>query len=548
MPTGQVCVSEANDRGMSGTIRQSAGRATEVSTSSVVLLPWAPSSVATARWQLAADLREAGLVAATIGDAALVLSELLSNAIRHARPLPGAQVQVAWSLCDGSLTVSVRDGGGPTRPHAGHPSPSALGGRGLAIVECLASTWGVQDSTGGVTVWAVLPARPYRGPGTANGHSRAAGLGPPGVLGGRFRACRVDLRPRSRLNGLWERCSRRNPLANGDTPCDGFRRRARHRERGMVVGHTHGVDSEVGHLRTVLAHRPGAELLRITPRTRDHLLFPGQPWVARAQQEHDIAAQCLRDHGAEVLYVMELLQDVMEYPSARAEVIVAALGAPWLGERLRADLGSHLAGLDPEDLAHVLVAGLTAAEFRPGRGVVFGLMDRHDFVIPPLPNLLFLRDSHLWIGPAVAAASMAPPRRREAALVRSLYQHHPRFAGVACVYGPEQEPLDAGDLLQLAPGVIAAGIGQRTTAGRGAPGQPSVRGGPGEHRAGRAAAPASRRDPAGHGLHGDRPRYRADVPRARLRPPGTRHHLRGRRAAAVPADAVPGIGGAGDGR
>jgi arginine deiminase len=230
------------------------------------------------------------------------------------------------------------------------------------------------------------------------------------------------------------------------------------------VGHTHGVDSEVGRLRTVLAHRPGAELLRITPRTRDRLGYPGLPWVARAQQEHDIAAQCLRDRGAEVLYVMELLQGVMEYPTARAEAIVAVLGAQQLGERLRADLGSHLAGLDPEELAHVLVAGLSREEFRPGRGVVFGLMDRHDFVIPPLPSLMFLRDSHLWIGAAVALASIEGPRQREAALIRTLYRHHPRFAGVACVYGQEQEPLDAGDLLQLAPGVIAAGIGERTTA------------------------------------------------------------------------------------
>jgi anti-sigma regulatory factor (Ser/Thr protein kinase) len=147
----------------------------EVSPSSVVLLPWAPSSVATARWQLAADLREAGLVTTAIRDAALVLSELLSNAIRHARPLPGALVQVSWSLCDESLTVSVRDGGGRTQPHAGHPSLSSLGGRGLAIVECLASTWGVRTTTGGVTVWAILPAPPCRGHGAANGHARAVG-------------------------------------------------------------------------------------------------------------------------------------------------------------------------------------------------------------------------------------------------------------------------------------------------------------------------------------------------------------------------------------
>jgi arginine deiminase len=132
------------------------------------------------------------------------------------------------------------------------------------------------------------------------------------------------------------------------------------------VGHIHGVDSEVRQLRTVLAHRPGPELLRLTPRTKDRLLFPGLPWVARAQQEHDITAECLRDRGVELLYVMELLQDVMEYPSARAEAIVAVLGAPYLGERLRGDLGSHLAGLDPEELARVLVVRLTPEGFRPG--------------------------------------------------------------------------------------------------------------------------------------------------------------------------------------
>ena len=87
-------------------------------------------------------------------------------------------------------------------------------------------------------------------------------------------------------------------------------------------------------------------MLRLTPRTKDRLLFPGPPWVARAQQEHDPTAERLPDRGVEVLYVMELLQDVMEYRSARAEAIVAVLGAPYLGERLRADLGSHLAGLD----------------------------------------------------------------------------------------------------------------------------------------------------------------------------------------------------------
>src|SRR5262249_60436943 len=123
-------------------------------------------------------------------------------------------------------------------------------------------------------------------------------------------------------------------------------------------------------------------------------------------------------------------------------------------------------GVDGGEVAQGLVGGLTWEEFRRGRGVVFGLLHRLDFVIPPLPNVVFLRDSHAWIGSAVAVASMDPARRREAALIRCVYRHHPRFAGVACLYGPEQETLDAGDLLQLAPGVIAAGVSEQTTAAR----------------------------------------------------------------------------------
>ena len=134
-----------------------------MSASGVVLLPYAPSSVADARWQLITDLRESGMLAAAVGDAALVMSELLSNAIRHARPLPGRMIRVAWTLSNGSLQVSVSDGGGPTRPRAGHPSLSSLGGRGLAIVDYLCSSWGIRSCDGGMTVWAELPA-PGGGP------------------------------------------------------------------------------------------------------------------------------------------------------------------------------------------------------------------------------------------------------------------------------------------------------------------------------------------------------------------------------------------------
>ena len=123
-----------------------------------VLLPYAPASVAVARQRLTADLDAAGVVQAAVGDAVLVVSELLSNAIRHARPLPGASVQVAWAVDDGAVEVAVSDGGAPTRPYPAHASVSALGGRGLDIVDYLSRTWGVRTDPDGHTVWAVLPA------------------------------------------------------------------------------------------------------------------------------------------------------------------------------------------------------------------------------------------------------------------------------------------------------------------------------------------------------------------------------------------------------
>jgi arginine deiminase len=226
----------------------------------------------------------------------------------------------------------------------------------------------------------------------------------------------------------------------------------------------HGVDTEVGRLNTVLLHRPGAELKRLTPRNNDKLLFDGIPWVDRAQDEHDAFAQALRDHEVEVLYVSELLATALEAPEAREETIQAVLADPRLGEALHAAVDGYLAGLHPQDLATALMAGLAHEEMTPVGGLSYRFMDRHDFVIDPLPNLLFTRDSSVWIRDQVAVTSLAmPARMRETTLLRAIYRHHPRFRGTELVYGPQFEYVEGGDVLLLAPGVIAVGVGERTT-------------------------------------------------------------------------------------
>jgi anti-sigma regulatory factor (Ser/Thr protein kinase) len=135
----------------------------EVGTSSVLVLPYTASSVGVARRRLIGDLTEAGVFEATACDAGLVVSELISNALRHATPLPGAAVRVAWRLDDDSIEVAVSDGGGPTVPAASDPGSSAIGGRGLGIVDRLSLRWGVCVAPGGTretTVWALLALEP----------------------------------------------------------------------------------------------------------------------------------------------------------------------------------------------------------------------------------------------------------------------------------------------------------------------------------------------------------------------------------------------------
>ncbi|MFK8906485.1 ATP-binding protein [Streptomyces sp. YS-3] len=139
--------------------------AQEVPTSSSMAVPHGPAGVGKARHRMREQLLGSGVSEPVVDDAVLVLSELLSNACRHGRPLGRADVgdgdvRAAWQVDKaGRLTVEVTDGGGPTRPIPATPSVTARGGRGLNIISALAQDWGVRDSASGeVTVWVIITA------------------------------------------------------------------------------------------------------------------------------------------------------------------------------------------------------------------------------------------------------------------------------------------------------------------------------------------------------------------------------------------------------
>ncbi|MGK9270400.1 arginine deiminase [Williamsia muralis] len=231
-----------------------------------------------------------------------------------------------------------------------------------------------------------------------------------------------------------------------------------------------GANSEVGRLRAVMLHRPGDELRRLTPRNSDQLLFDGLPWVDRAQEEHDAFAEVLRGRGVEVLLLGDLLTEtIANSGAARMQGIAAAVSPRRLGHHLAHDLATELRKLSPTDLAGVLMAGMTFDEMPESAAsarssLVWRMHHGTEFAIDPLPNLLFTRDSSFWIGDRFAITSLALPARvRETSLTDLIYAHHPRFLGVRRAYESHTAPVEGGDVLLLAPGVVAVGVGERTT-------------------------------------------------------------------------------------
>jgi arginine deiminase len=236
--------------------------------------------------------------------------------------------------------------------------------------------------------------------------------------------------------------------------------------------HQLGVHSEIGTLRSVILHRPGLELSRVTPANHEDLLFDDVLWAARARSEHDGFADALRAHGVAVHYSADLLAETIAFGGGRTFILDRLCTDETMGPVLAPELRRFLDDQEASRLAELLVGGILMSDIRMSSSSLRGAtVGDDDFLVPPLPNSLFSRDSSAWIYGGVNVNLMAKSARaREATHARAIYDFHPMFAEQRFVRYQEQEEtkqaasIEGGDIHVLGDGVVLVGMGERTTA------------------------------------------------------------------------------------
>ncbi|MER6596957.1 arginine deiminase [Streptomyces parvus] len=236
------------------------------------------------------------------------------------------------------------------------------------------------------------------------------------------------------------------------------------------------VDSEAGRLRRVILHRPDLELKRLTPRNKDALLFDDVLWVRRAREEHDGFADVLRDRGVAVHLFGDLLRESLDIPVARRLVLDRVFDEKEYGPLATEHLRAAFEELSAAELAEALVGGMTKREFLERHSeptsVRFHVMDLDDFLLGPLPNHLFTRDTSAWIYDGVSINAMRwPARQRETVHFEAIYRHHPLFTGPEAgafhhwSEGQDDYPstIEGGDVLVIGQGAVLIGMSERTT-------------------------------------------------------------------------------------
>lgn len=248
-----------------------------------------------------------------------------------------------------------------------------------------------------------------------------------------------------------------------------------------------GVFSEAGKLRTVLVHRPDLSLRRLTPGNHTDFLFDDVLWVDRALEEHDSFARILRDEGIRVLYMQDLLAEVLSQgEEIRRVVIEQVVTGMTVGISCVDPVRICMMEMVPRNLAQALIGGITAGELECvslaglGRSSLTAAAEGpNTFILPPLPNTLFPRDPSSWIYGGVSLNPMSHPVRRPETLnMATIYRHHPMFRDAAFQYwfpedtgtgtrgiqGYGTDSLEGGDIMPIGNRAVLIGMSERTGA------------------------------------------------------------------------------------
>ena len=227
--------------------------------------------------------------------------------------------------------------------------------------------------------------------------------------------------------------------------------------------------SEIGRLKKVLLHRPGAELENLMPEYLERLLFDDIPYLKEAQREHDAFADCLRNQGVEVVYLTDLVVGSLTSPEVRQDLIRQFLDeAGTLDERTRGLLADYFGGMSDKEMVSAMMAGVRKGQLRVTGGKLGDYLsaagDDYPFAVDPLPNLYFTRDPFATIGTGVSIHKMhTATRNRETLFGKVIFEHHPEYRNAPRWYDRgETSSLEGGDILVLSPQVLAVGISQRT--------------------------------------------------------------------------------------
>ncbi|MFI6477978.1 arginine deiminase [Nonomuraea sp. NPDC050663] len=242
---------------------------------------------------------------------------------------------------------------------------------------------------------------------------------------------------------------------------------------------TFHVDSEVGKLYQVMLHKPELALKRLTPTNKDEFLFDDVLWVQRALEEHEEWQQVLRDRGITVYMLAELLQQSTDIPEARKHILDGIIDDRWFGPMATDAIRNTLDSMDSATLQPYLTGGITKRELMDmgcnPKSVAFRVLEMDDFILPPLPNHLFTRDTSCWVYNGVSINAMKKKARmRETVNMEAIYRYHPLFAdgynrpqtGGFHVWMPGQAAapatIEGGDVLVIGRGAVLIGMSERT--------------------------------------------------------------------------------------